>query len=760
MKKLLLILLCLPMLSVAQVTLDGFTYLENQTDHSGIKIIFERTAPSSSTDSVITDSSGAFTVQLDVGIYNVSYTKDGYFPETLIGQPCYVNTTLSDMTLIEHNTLINVPTLFSTIQTAINYAFDGDTILVHPGTYVENINYNGKNIIVGSLYLTTSDTSHISSTIIDGNQSGSVVTFENGEDSNVVLTGFTIINGDATVNYARGGGINCDNSSPRLENLLISGNSAQRGGGISCYWYSSPKIVNVEISGNSTHVSGSNSGGGGVYCRFYSNPEMVNVQINNNSSADFGGGILSSKSDPNLKNVTIYNNVSDMASGGLCISESDAVLKNVTICNNSSNNLNNMGGGGIYTGSSSNSSLTNVIFSGNVGLYGIRILGNPTILYSNFYNNGIVDINSAWIDVNITTNANGDSCDAYYNIQEDPLFTGLVNGDFHLSDSSPCIGAGTATGAPTTDIEGNPSPNPVGSNPDLGAYENFLAMPNILGCIDSLAFNYDASANTDDGSCIAVVNGCTDATACNYDASANTDDGSCILPDGCIDINAANYNASALCDDGSCAYSSPFIGLVLEEVDNTAASSTFVNGEKTYRLYAELSPGGSVFMIFGNEQYDHLIATSTTFYQDASGEDIQASINPSFFQFVPSLEFDSWVTIGDSYTDGPLDVGDLNWTDFNTTSSWSFGGDFDSDASLFRNALDPLIQPDVNGKVLLGQFTTSGVLSGHINLRLLSNGIEFIETNISIPQMAILGCTDATAFNYDASANTDDGSCI
>ena len=61
---------------------------------------------------------------------------------------------------------------------------------------------------------------------------------------------------------------------------------------------------------------------------------------------------------------------------------------------------------------------------------------------------------------------------------------------------------------------------------------------------------------------------------------------------------------------------SPFIGLVLEEVDNTAAASTFINGEKTYKLYAEVSPGGSVFMIFGNEQNAHLISTTTTFYQD------------------------------------------------------------------------------------------------------------------------------------------------
>ena len=52
--------------------------------------------------------------------------------------------------------------------------------------------------------------------------------------------------------------------------------------------------------------------------------------------------------------------------------------------------------------------------------------------------------------------------------------------------------------------------------------------PTLLGCTDSTALNYSALANTDDGSCIAVVLGCTDSTAINYNASANVDDGSCI----------------------------------------------------------------------------------------------------------------------------------------------------------------------------------------------------------------------------------------
>jgi len=48
----------------------------------------------------------------------------------------------------------------------------------------------------------------------------------------------------------------------------------------------------------------------------------------------------------------------------------------------------------------------------------------------------------------------------------------------------------------------------------------------IFGCTDSLADNYDSTANSDDGSCI--YSGCTDSTALNYNPNVNLDDGSCV----------------------------------------------------------------------------------------------------------------------------------------------------------------------------------------------------------------------------------------
>jgi hypothetical protein len=65
------------------------------------------------------------------------------------------------------STIINVPGDQPTIQAGIDIAVDGDTVLVQPDTYIENINYNGKNITVASLFLTTQNTTYILDTIID-----------------------------------------------------------------------------------------------------------------------------------------------------------------------------------------------------------------------------------------------------------------------------------------------------------------------------------------------------------------------------------------------------------------------------------------------------------------------------------------------------------------------------------------------------------------------------------------------------------------
>ena len=73
-----------------------------------------------------------------------------------------------------------------------------------------------------------------------------------------------------------------------------------------------------------------------------------------------------------------------------------------------------------------------------------------------------------------------------------------------------------------------------------------------LGCIDSTACNYDSTATCDDGSCFGIL-GCIDSIACNYDSKATCNDGSCLYGmSGCTDSKAINYDSTATCDDGSC----------------------------------------------------------------------------------------------------------------------------------------------------------------------------------------------------------------
>ena len=125
--------------------------------------------------------------------------------------------------------ILNVPSQYSTIQSAVNNANDGDEIIVAQGRYLENININGKDIILRSTNPTNLNT--IAQTIIDGDQKGSVVTFKGDESTSCTLEGLTITNGKAQY----GGGINGNATRSLIQNNKITNNYSEYVGGGNSY---------------------------------------------------------------------------------------------------------------------------------------------------------------------------------------------------------------------------------------------------------------------------------------------------------------------------------------------------------------------------------------------------------------------------------------------------------------------------------------------------------------------------------------------
>jgi len=97
---------------------------------------------------------------------------------------------------------IHVPPDQPTIQAGIDVAVGGDTVLVAPGTYVENIDFKGKAITV-----TSEQGADV--TVIDGGKPidpdyGSCVLFMKGEGPDSVIEGFTLTSGTGTDFYGYG----------------------------------------------------------------------------------------------------------------------------------------------------------------------------------------------------------------------------------------------------------------------------------------------------------------------------------------------------------------------------------------------------------------------------------------------------------------------------------------------------------------------------------------------------------------------------
>ena len=157
-----------------------------------------------------------------------------------------------------NSTIINIPADQPTIQAGIDVSVNGDTILVQPGTYFENLNYNEKSITLASLYLTTGNEEYVNTTIIDGNQNGSCVQIRSCEDAAII--GFTITNGSGsqsspTSHAIIGGGLLIKDSNVNISECTITENSAAHAGGI-IVWDSELYLSGTDITHNKSYGTG------------------------------------------------------------------------------------------------------------------------------------------------------------------------------------------------------------------------------------------------------------------------------------------------------------------------------------------------------------------------------------------------------------------------------------------------------------------------------------------------------------------------
>ncbi|HBP45213.1 MAG TPA: hypothetical protein DD635_04880, partial [Flavobacteriales bacterium] len=333
----------------------------------------------------------------------------------------------------------------------------------------------------------------------------------------------------------------------------------------------------------------------------------------------------------------------------------------------------------------------------------------------------------------------------------------------------------------------------------------------ISGCTDATACNFDADATDDDDSCLVfdecgvcggegIAEGACDCDGngpeegydCNGNCLNDSDgDGVCDEFEiaGCTDVTACNYDEANSEEDGSCDYCScgdpvTNYSLTVEEyaVDGIA-------GTTTYRFYIDMdSPTDFLSAIYGTNVYPLMLSTSEGFYNDEYGSVSADGILTPFIGIFPSLEFDSWVTIGidDAPQGSEVSISTVESDDQPWVDSFAYGSDSDGQdftindffggAWFVTNGSANGLPDAENQRVLCLQLTASGSISGVLNAQIFAdgNGANEILKSFAFDGSGTFtaegeseggvgnacGCMDESADNYDMQAEYDDGGCI
>jgi len=459
------------------IPVDGYCYLQNQTNHSGSKVLFQADSPTAVTDSTYTDSSGYYQADLQIGIYDITYSHQGYYDYSLPDQLITTPTTLQDVTLESLPPYIPLSGFISGVLTDTLYLVIsdvivdvGDSLIIEPGAVIL---FDGTYLflVAGYLYAVGTEEDSIVFASREGAEPWGGIALQWIELFAILK--YCYITGSCFGGIGIGMG-----EEAIIENCLIKGNYSMYGmGGIGVNYSCSPVIRNCDIIDNTTDF-----GGGGIGCGAIDDPHPIfeNCRIEGNSSTNSAGGVKCDvEAYPEFINCVINNNGPN--GGIVCLDESHPTFTNCTITGNWGYGA---GGDGINISEDSYPTVTNTIVAGNSDA-GIEFNGslNTLVSYGDIYGNRVDITGSAippFLGEIVIVNANGDSCDIYSNIFLDPLYYS-VTGDsaFYLTEDSPCIDAGD----PESPLD------PDGTIADIGAFYYDQSLPVIEDLIITIDVN-------------------------------------------------------------------------------------------------------------------------------------------------------------------------------------------------------------------------------------------------------------------------------
>jgi hypothetical protein len=216
---------------------------------------------------------------------------------------------------------LRVPADYPTIQAAVNYAGNGDTIRLSAGTYQENVVVDTATFLIFEGGWDDDGASRSldpSRTALEGGgaagMAGLTVDAGSGEGITVIVRGLTVRNGGG----ATGGGVSVTAGSGGsatvvMDGLLITGNGAGLGGGI--YYLAnggtiSSTISNVIVARNTAPAGGI---GAGIYGEARSTGTLdltlTSATVSGNEASQAGGGLYLTAQDTARINATVVNSI-------------------------------------------------------------------------------------------------------------------------------------------------------------------------------------------------------------------------------------------------------------------------------------------------------------------------------------------------------------------------------------------------------------------------------------------------------------------